>query len=127
MIDIEIGGIYRKCAPLWLSSWRNAAASKARSSRTSMFGCSSDQYLPFELVDDVLSETKTVQRRLRDLPSRVGVYFVLALVLFPRLGYGRVWQKLTAGLGYRPARDEGPVPKPGYELFQTSRVAAHTA
>ncbi|MEN3263236.1 IS4 family transposase [Pseudonocardia sp.] len=56
------------------------------------------QYLPFELVDDVLSETKTVQRRLRDLPSRVGVYFVLALVLFPRLGYARVWQKLTAGL-----------------------------
>ena len=56
------------------------------------------QYLPFELVDDVLSETKTVQRRLRDLPSRVGVYFVLALVLFPRLGYARVWRKLTAGL-----------------------------
>ena len=56
------------------------------------------QYLPFELVDDVLAETKTVQRRLRDLPSRVGVYFVLALVLFPRLGYARVWQKLTAGL-----------------------------
>ena len=50
------------------------------------------QYLPFELVDDVLSETKTVQRRLRDLPSRVGVYFVLALMLFPRLatpGSGR--------------------------------------
>jgi len=56
------------------------------------------QYLPFELVDDVLSLTKTVQRRLRDLPSRVGVYVVLALVLFPRLGYARVWQKLTAGL-----------------------------
>lgn len=39
-----------------------------------------------------------MQRRLRDLPSRVGVYFVLGLVLFPRLGYARVWQKLTAGL-----------------------------
>jgi hypothetical protein len=56
------------------------------------------QYLPFELVDDVLSETKTVQRRLRDLPSRVGVYFVLALMLFTRLGYARVWRKLTTGL-----------------------------
>jgi hypothetical protein len=56
------------------------------------------QYLPFELVDDVLSQTKTMQRRLRDLPSRVGVYFVLALMLFPRLGYARVWRKLTAGL-----------------------------
>ena len=56
------------------------------------------QYLPFELVDDVLEQTKTVQRRLRDLPSRVGVYFVLALGMFPRLGYARVWAKLTAGL-----------------------------
>jgi hypothetical protein len=56
------------------------------------------QFLPFELVDDVLSETKTVQRRLRDLPSRVGVYFVLALMLFSGLGYTRVWRKLTAGL-----------------------------
>jgi hypothetical protein len=56
------------------------------------------QYLPFELVDDVLDTTGTVQRRLRDLPSRVGVYFVLALGLFPRLGYARVWHKLTAGL-----------------------------
>ncbi len=60
------------------------------------------QYLPFELVDDVLEQTKTVQRRLRDLPSRVGVYFVLALGLFPRLGYARVWGKLTAGLAGLP-------------------------
>ena len=34
------------------------------------------QYLSFELVDDILEQTRTVQRRLRDLPSRVGVYFV---------------------------------------------------
>jgi Insertion element 4 transposase N-terminal/Transposase DDE domain len=56
------------------------------------------QYLPFEVVDDVLEQTRTVQRRLRDLPSRIGVYFTLALGLFPGLGYARVWQKLTAGL-----------------------------
>jgi Insertion element 4 transposase N-terminal/Transposase DDE domain len=56
------------------------------------------QYLPFELVDDVLAQTGTVQRRLRVLPSRAGVYFVLALGLFPHLGYARVWAKLTAGL-----------------------------
>jgi len=56
------------------------------------------QYLPFELVDDVLEQTRTVQRRLRDLPSRAGVYFLLALGMFPRLGYARVWGKLTAGL-----------------------------
>jgi hypothetical protein len=56
------------------------------------------QYLPFELVDDVLEQTRRVQQRLRDLPSRAGVYFVLALAMFPGLGYCRVWGKLTAGL-----------------------------
>jgi Insertion element 4 transposase N-terminal/Transposase DDE domain len=63
------------------------------------------QYLPFELVDDVLEQTRTVQRRLRELPSRVGVYFVLALGLFPGLGYVRVWRKLTAGLTGLPVVD----------------------
>jgi len=58
-----------------------------------------NQYLPFELVDDVLEQTGTVQRRLRVLPSRAGVYFMLALGLFPHLGYLRVWGKLAAGLG----------------------------
>ncbi|WP_445185038.1 transposase domain-containing protein [Pseudonocardia sp. Cha107L01] len=38
------------------------------------------------------------QQRLRSLPSRTGVYFVLALALFPRIGYARVWAKLCAGL-----------------------------
>jgi transposase IS4-like protein/DDE family transposase len=56
------------------------------------------QYLPFELVDDVLEQTRAVQHRLRQLPSRVGVYFVLALGLFAGLGYARVWDKLVAGL-----------------------------
>jgi hypothetical protein len=56
------------------------------------------RYLPFELVDDVLAQTRTVQRRLRELPSRTGVYFVLALGLFPQIGYARVWAKLCAGL-----------------------------
>lgn len=56
------------------------------------------QYLPFELVDDVLEQTRATQRRLRGLPSRVGVYFLLALGMFPGLGYARVWAKLTAGL-----------------------------
>ncbi len=56
------------------------------------------QQLPFELVDDVLERAGGAQHRLRLLPSRVGVYFVLALALFPQLGYVRVWDKLTAGL-----------------------------
>jgi transposase IS4-like protein len=56
------------------------------------------RYLPFELVDDVLAQTRTVQQRPRDLPSRTGVYFVLALGLFPGIGYARVWARLCAGL-----------------------------
>lgn len=60
------------------------------------------RHLPFELVDAVLAETGRCERRLRDLPSRVGVYFVLALAVFPDLGYGQVWGKLVAGLSGVP-------------------------
>jgi Insertion element 4 transposase N-terminal/Transposase DDE domain len=60
------------------------------------------QHVPFELVDAVLDETRGAQKRLRDLPSRVGVYFVLALALFPTIGYRKVWGKLVAGLGPLP-------------------------
>jgi len=56
------------------------------------------RYLPFELADDVLESTKTMQRRMRALPSRVGIYFVLAMTLFPGIGYLRVWGKMTAAL-----------------------------
>jgi Insertion element 4 transposase N-terminal len=56
------------------------------------------QVVPFELVDAVLAETGRTERRLRDLPSRVGVYFVLALGLFEHAGAGLVWRKLVAGL-----------------------------
>ena len=56
-----------------------------------------------------------MQRRLRDLPSRVGVYFLLALGMYPRLGYARVWGKLTAGL-------QGlPVPCPSEKALRDLR------
>jgi Insertion element 4 transposase N-terminal len=54
--------------------------------------------VPFELVDEVLEEAGGRERRLRLLPSRAGVYFLLALGLFPRPGYLGVWAKLTAAL-----------------------------
>lgn len=56
------------------------------------------RYLPFELVDDVLESTGAVQKRMRALPSRVGMYFVLAMTLFPGIGYQKVWGKMTAAL-----------------------------
>ena len=71
--------------------------------------------VPFELADAVLEETRARERRLRVLPSRVGIYFVLALGLFPGLGYGGVWQKLVAGLGGLP------VPSPSSRALRDLR------
>ncbi|MDX3716101.1 transposase domain-containing protein [Streptomyces europaeiscabiei] len=45
-------------------------------------------FLPFELVDAVLEETRAVQQRLRDLPSRVGMYFVVRCACSLRLATG---------------------------------------
>lgn len=56
------------------------------------------QQVPFEMLDAVLADTRAVQRRLRDLPSRVVVYLLLAGCLFAELGYRQVWQRLIAGL-----------------------------
>lgn len=56
------------------------------------------QLVPFDMVDQALAETNTTESRLRDLPSRVVVYLLLAGCLFPEVGYLGVWRKLTAGL-----------------------------
>jgi hypothetical protein len=56
------------------------------------------QLLPFEMVDEALTATRAVQSRLRDLPSRVVIYLILAACLFPETGYPGVWRKLTAAL-----------------------------
>ena len=56
------------------------------------------QIVDFVLVDAVIEETGSREKRLRLLPSRVVVYFVLALALFEDCSYRGVWGKLTAGL-----------------------------
>jgi hypothetical protein len=64
------------------------------------------QQIPFEMVDEALAETGTVQQRIRDLPSRVVVYLLLAGCLFADMGYRQVWDRLVSG-------HEGlPVPNP---------------
>ena len=75
--------------------------------------------VPFELADAVLEETRGRERRLRVLPSRVGIYFVLALGLFPALGYRRGVGEADRGSG-RAGRAvpvgqgaAGPAPPPG--------------
>jgi hypothetical protein len=60
------------------------------------------QLVPFEMVDEALTQARAVQSRVRDLPSRVVVYLLLAGCLFPELGYLGVWDRLTAGLSGLP-------------------------
>ena len=73
------------------------------------------QHLPFEMVDEALAATRTTQSRLRDLPSRVVVYLLLAACLFPEVGYPGVWRKLTAAL------DGVPTPTPTATGLATAR------
>src|SRR5215472_17066524 len=54
--------------------------------------------VPFELVDCLVDNARARERRVRLLPSRTGVYFLLAMCLFPRAGYLAVWGRLTAAL-----------------------------
>ncbi|MCY0931103.1 IS4 family transposase [Streptomyces sp. H27-H1] len=72
------------------------------------------QVIPPELVDAVLDETGAREQRLRSLPSRVGVYFVLALGLFEHLGSELVWGKITSGLSAR-------VPQPSEKALRDLR------
>ena len=55
---------------------------------------------PPELVDRVVDEAGVREQRKRALPSRVVVYYLLAMVLFFQSGYGEVWNKLVAGLDW---------------------------
>jgi Insertion element 4 transposase N-terminal/Transposase DDE domain len=73
------------------------------------------QVVPFELVDAVLEDTGTTQQRLRDLPSRVGVYLLLAMGLFEQVGLATVWSKLVAGLAGLP------VPTPSEKALRDLR------
>ncbi|PWI05471.1 hypothetical protein DIZ27_39150 [Streptomyces sp. NWU339] len=56
------------------------------------------QIIDPRLVDSVLEETGARERRVRLLPARVVVYFVLALAFFENSSYQAMWGKLTATL-----------------------------
>jgi hypothetical protein len=92
--------------------------------------------VPFEMVDDVLASTGTMQRRVRRLPARVVVYLLLASCLFAELGYRQVWGRLTAGLPGLPAAPSGSAlrqarqrlgPAPMRALFDVLRGPAITS
>jgi hypothetical protein len=52
-------------------------------------------YVPATLIDEVLADTGRVERRVRRLPARVTVLFILALTLFSGQGYRGVWRELA--------------------------------
>lgn len=54
--------------------------------------------VPADLVDEVVGDGLAWEMRLRALPSRLGVYFVLGLCLFSGSSYREVLRKLMAGL-----------------------------
>src|SRR3954471_22060981 len=71
--------------------------------------------IPVSLVDQVLADTGRVQQRLRRLPARAVVWFILGLTLFHGQGYRGVWRD--------PAHrhDEGAVTPSASGLSQARR------
>ncbi len=71
--------------------------------------------IPPGLVDEAVSDGLAWERRLRALPSRLGVYFVLGLCLFSDLPYGQVLRQLIAGL-------EAPLAAAGWRVPATTAL-----
>ena len=55
--------------------------------------------IPAGLVDDAVGDGLAWEMRLRALPARLGVYFVLGCALLSGEPYGEVIRQVTAGLG----------------------------
>jgi hypothetical protein len=53
------------------------------------------EHVPNQVIDDVLVKTGRVQQRIRRLPARLSVLFILSLSLFGGMGYRGVWRELT--------------------------------
>ncbi len=56
------------------------------------------QIVPFDMVDAALESATTGPTRIRQLPSRVVVYLLLAGALFAEIGYTQVWARMVSGL-----------------------------
>jgi hypothetical protein len=73
-------------------------------------------YIPAGLVDQILADTGRVQQRVRRLPARAVVWFVLVLTLFHGQGYRSVWRELA-----HDGDDEGVVTPSASGLSQARR------
>lgn len=64
------------------------------------------EHVPSGVIDEVLTATGRVQQRIRRLPARMTVLFILGLTLFSDVGYRGVWRELVHSAGGAA----GPVP-----------------
>lgn len=54
-----------------------------------------------DLIDRILRSTNKVERRVRLMPSRVVMYYVIAMSMFPQGSYEEVMRHLVQGLSYQ--------------------------
>jgi hypothetical protein len=55
-------------------------------------------FIPPGLVDEAVGDGLAWEMRLRSLPARLGVYFVLGCALLSAEPYAEVFRQITAGL-----------------------------
>src|SRR4051812_46409860 len=81
--------------------------------------------VPRELVDEVVLASDRREKRVRKLPARVVVYFVMALSLFHGESYEEVMRKVVQGLGWlRIWRGDWTVPTSGALTQARQRLGA---
>jgi len=76
-------------------------------------------FFPADVVEAVVTETGRRERRSRLLPSRLVVYYVLAMALYPSEGYRELFRLLVEGLG--PLDASLPLEAPVKSAFSKAR------
>jgi hypothetical protein len=80
---------------------------------------------PPAVVDSILEETGRLEQRTRLLPSRLVVYYVLAMALYSREGYREVFRLLVEGL--RSLDPSLPITIPNKSAFSKARERVGSA
>ena len=76
-------------------------------------------FCPPETIDAILRETGRLERRRRLLPSRLVVYYVLAMALYSSAGYRELYRLLVEGL--RSVDPSLPITVPQKSAFSKAR------
>ena len=63
---------------------------------------------PFESVNTCLNKHGRNSQRMRSFPATAGVYYCMALSLYPQAAYEAVFSVVTAGLAWAAGRPAGP-------------------